>query len=162
MHYDGDDFLSIHDFVEILCKSDKKESISAILNEFCTVMTSKYSYEGCKCFKAQAVDKTRHILFSTSLILDIFMNENLRRFILPDFFMEKLNEISQRSYFIICGICCCCPQKLKKRIAYATSFTEFVKQGDAEMRRFNSLRHNMKYLVSLDIEGNIVYIDVSL
>lgn len=153
MHYDGDDFLSIHDFVAIMCNCDKKESESSILNEFCTIMTSKYSFEELRCFRAQADDKTRHILFPTYLILDIFMNENIRRFLILDSFIEKLKKISQNNYFISNLICCCCPKKLKKSISAASSFTEFVKKGDAEMRRFNSLRHSIKYVVSLDIEG---------
>ena len=154
MHYNGCDLVSLNDFVEIMCKpNDVKSTTVSISNEVCTLISSKYSFKGNKCYKAEALDKTRHLLFSLELILEIFMKENIRKTIVESNFMQNLLFIQSKMYTITNSMCCCCPKKLKKGFAHASSFTEFVRQGDVEMRRFNSIKPSIKFLICLDIEG---------
>lgn len=157
MRFEGEDFISIHEFVEVICQPDKNESFTSILNEFCTLLTSKYSYDGNKCFKAEALDKTRHILFRLDLVLEIFLLESIRRTIMNELFASKLNDILNKDYLISGSTCCCCPKKLKKAVTRASAFTDFVRQGDVELRRFNSLKPNIKFLICLDIEGTKMF-----
>ena len=153
MRLEGEEFISIHEFVESMCQPDKSEYFTSILNEFCTLLTSKYSYDGNKCFKAEALDKTRHILFRLDLVLEIFLLERIRRTIVSKYFTSKLNEILKKDYLIVDTTCCCCPKKLKKVVARASAFTDFVRLGDVELRRFDSLKPITKFLICLDIEG---------
>lgn len=153
MHFEGENFISIHEFVEVMCRLDKNESFSSILNEFIMLLTSKYSHENNKCFKAEASDKTRHILFQLDLVLEIFINESIRRTIMGNSFASNLNKILESNYAITDSTCCCCHKKLKKVVARASDFTDFVRKGDVELRRFNSLKPSIKFLISLDIEG---------
>lgn len=160
MHLEGEEFISIHDFVEVMCQHDKNVSFTSILNEFCTLFTSKYSYDGNKCFKGEASDKTRHILFRLDLVLEIFLLECIKKTIKIEFFDSKLNEILKKDYLITGITCCCCPIKLKKVVARVSAFTDFVRQGDAELRRFNSLKPSIKFLMCLDIEGKSLFCHV--
>lgn len=153
MRYEGEYYLSLQDFVENICQPGKNESYTSLYNEFCTILTSKYSYENNKCFKAESSDKARHILFRLDLVLEIFTTENIKRAIVAKAFSSQLNAILKKEYFITETTCCCCPKKLKKAVARACAFTEFVRQGDVELRRFNSLKPNIKFLICLDIEG---------
>ena len=154
MHYEGDDYVSLLDFIEILCKIDKNDTIKSISIDFCGYYSSKYSFEGSKCFKAEALDKTKHILVPVELVLEIFTRENIKRTIVFESFDTLLNALLSKSYIISGSTCCCCPKKLKKAVAHAASFTEFVRQGQKEVRRFQSLMPKINFLVSLDIEGN--------
>lgn len=153
MRYEGDSFISLQDFFENICQPGKNESYTSLHNEFCTILTSKYSYENNKCFKAESSDKTRHILLRLDLVLEIFMTESIKRTIVNRAFSSQLNELLKKEYLVTDTTCCCCPKKLKKAVARASAFTEFVRQGDAELRRFNSLKPNIKFLFCLDIEG---------
>jgi hypothetical protein len=155
MRFEGDNFISIHDFVEVICQPDRNESFNSILNEFCTILNSKYSYDDYKCFKAEALDKTRHILFRLDLVLEIFLLESIRRTVTSNskLFSSKLSDVLKKDYIITGSTCCCCPTKLKKVVARASAFTDFVRQGDAELRRFNSLKPSIKFIICLDIEG---------
>lgn len=153
MRYEGDCYISLQDFFENICQPGKNESYISLYNEFCTILTSKYSYEKNKCFKAESSDKTRHILFRLDLVLEIFTAESIKRTLVTGTFSSKLNEILKKEYLITETTCCCCPKKLKKAVARACAFTEFVRQGDVELRRFNSLKPNIKFLICLDIEG---------
>lgn len=153
MRHEGEDYISIHEFTETMCHLEQNELSTSVVNEFCTFLTSKYSYENNKCFKAEAFDKTRHILFRLDLVLEIFMCESIKRRLVSKNFASKLNEILTKEYFIMCTTCCCCPKKLKKAVASASAFTDFVRQGNVELRRFNSIKSNVKFLICLDIEG---------
>ena len=153
MRFEGDDFISIHEFVEVICLPNKNESFTSILNEFCTVFSSKYTYDGNKCLKAKAIDKTCHILFRLDLVLEVFSAESIKKTITNKLFTSKLDSILNKEYYNLESTCCCCPKKLKKVVARASAFTDFVRQGDTELRRFNSLKPGIKFLVGLDIEG---------
>lgn len=150
MHYDGEEYVSLLDFIETVCK---KEAATSIASNFCTFLTSKYSYEGNKCFKAEGLDKTRHILLPIEIVLEIFVNENIKETIILESFNTKLNEVLSKNYIITGSTCCCCPKKMKKAVSHAASFTDFVRQGEVELRRFNSLKPTINLLVCLDIEG---------
>lgn len=155
MHYEGDDYVSLLDFIEHLCDNNKDiETISAIANDFCILLTSKYSFEGNKCFKAEALDKTRHILMPIGLVLKIFVCENIKKKIIRESFESQFNFILSKNYIINGPSCCCCPKKLRKAVTHLVSFNEFVRQGQSEVRRFQSLKPKIDFLISLDIEGN--------
>ena len=156
MFYNGVDLVSLNDFVQTMCRSEKNASISFIANEFCSLILSKFSYEGSKCFKAEAPDKTWHLLFDVELVLEIVMIENMAKNITTKTFITDLKSILEKKYFISISACCCCPKKLKKSLARSISFTEFVRQGDKELRRFNSIKSSLRFLICLDIEG-IIY-----
>lgn len=153
MFFEGEEFVSIHDFIETMCQLGKNESFSSLINELCSLVTSKYSYEGNKCLKAEAADKTRHILLRLDLVLEIFMNENIGRTITNINTLAKLNSILLREYFPTDYTCCCCPKRLKKAVARASSFSEFVKKGAVELRRFNAIKPSIQSIICLDIEG---------
>lgn len=153
MKHNADELVSLNDFVETICKIENNDSITSITNEFCSILTSKYSYESNKCFKADSFDKTRHILLPIELVLKIFLNENIRRTINHESLLNKLQALLEKAYIISNPTCCCCPKKMKKAVSHAFSFTEFVKQGDVEMRRFNLMKADIKFLICLDIEG---------
>lgn len=154
MHID-DELVSLLDFVETTCKIDNDSSASTIINEFCNILTSKYSFESNRCYKAEASDKTRHVILPISIILKIFITDNMRKFINQEALLQNLKIVLAKSYIVSNTLCCCCPKKLKKAVSHASAFNLFVKKGDVELRRFNNLKKNIKLLISLDIEGNI-------
>ena len=154
MNHNGYELVSLHDFIENVCKLDTEASVFSISNEFCAMITSKYSYESNKCMKAEALDKTRHILVPVGLVLKIFATESIGKNINQEIFLKKLKDLLTKKYTFMNFTCCCCPKKLKKSLAHVSSFTEFVRQGDAELRRFNKIKHKIKFLLCLDIEGN--------
>lgn len=154
MYHEGDDYISLLDFVEQICNSNKNiDIISSIVNDFCNFLTSKYSFEGNKCFKAEAMDNTKHILVPVELVLEIFVCENVKKTVISESFETQFNFIRSKNYIITGPTCCCCPRKLKKAVIHAVSFNEFVRQGQVEVRRFQSLKPKINFLVSLDIEG---------
>lgn len=153
MHHEGDTYVSLLDFIEILCKIDKNETILTIANDFCNFLTTKYCFVGNKCFKAEASDKTKHILLPVDLVLQIFISENFAKYLVLDSFDSNINLTLSKNYVVSSSCCCCCPKKLKKALYNASSFTEFVKQGEVELRRFQKLKPKINYLISLDIEG---------
>lgn len=155
MFYNDVDLVSLNDFVQTMCKSEKNASISNITNEFCSSVLSKFSYEGSKCFKAEASDKTWHLLFDVELVLEIFMIDNMAKNIATKTFIIDLKSLLEKKYSILISTCCCCPKKLKKSLARSISFTEFVRQGDEELRIFNSIKSSLRFLICLDIEGII-------
>ena len=161
MFCNGVDLVSLNDFVQTMCKPEiektKNESILHIVNEFCSLISSKFSYEGNKCFKAEASDKTRHLLFDVELVLEIFMTNNMNKNITTKTFINDLKNLLEKKYLIFVSACCCCPKKLKKSLAQSISFTEFVRQGDVDLRRFNSIKSTLRFIICLDIEG-IVYL----
>lgn len=156
MYHEGDDYISLLDFVEQICNSNKNiDTIISIANDFCNFLASKYSFEGNRCFKAEALDKTRHILVPVELVLEIFVCENIKKTIMHESFETQFKFIRSKNYIITGPTCCCCPKKLKKALTHVVSFNEFMRQGQVEVRRFQSLKPKIKFLVSLDIEGNI-------
>ena len=157
MYHDGEIYVSLLDFIETMCNIDNNEAALSIGIYFCNFLTSKYSFEGNKCFKAEASDKTKHIMFPYELVLEIFMCENIKNTIIYKSFNAKISDILSKKYTITHTTCCCCPKKLKKAVSHAASFSDFVRQGQAEVRRFQSLKSEIKFLVSLDIEGKYLF-----
>lgn len=155
MYHEGDDYISLLDFIEEICNiNNNNDTVISIANDFCNFLTSKYSFEGNKCFKAEALDRTKHILVPVELVLAIFVCENIKKTIMSESFESQFNSVRSKNYIITGPTCCCCPRKLKRAVMYADLFNEFVKQGQAEVRRFKSLQPKINFLVSLDIEGN--------
>lgn len=153
MFHNGVDLISLNDFIQTMCKPNKNDSISHISSEFCALVSTKFSYDGNKCFKAEASDKTRHLLFDIELVLEIFMTDKMSKIINTKTFIADLKSLLEKKYLIFMPSCCCCPKKLKKSLAQSISFTEFVFQGEVELRRFNSIKPSIRFLICLDIEG---------
>lgn len=157
MLHSGFNLVSLNDFIRNCCVLKDKDSINIIGNIFCKLITSKYMFDGNACFKAEAEDKTRHLLFELDLVLEIFYDESLFNTLISRSFQENLRNLSNKQFIISTPACCCCPKKLKKHFSHSESFSEFVRKGDVEMRRFESLKHSLKYIVCLDIEGNLYF-----
>jgi hypothetical protein len=155
MLYEGTEVISIIDFVSLICKIDSPALFTEICSSFCSFICAKYSYEDNICLKAEYFDKTRHLLFSLDLVLHVFGSENIQKYISNEDFSNILNSIISKNYTITSSSCCCCPKKLKKAITHSTSFNQFVRMGEEELRKFNTLKSSIRFLICLDIEGKV-------
>lgn len=149
MLVEGIQVVSINDCIRKMCfPSNPNASISTLISKF-VLLISKYLYEGAHCYRADAEDKTKHVLIELDLLLSVFSDNGFVANLKASFVDSALLS---REFFNLVACCCCCT-KVKKALICSESFSDFVKAGPVLLNSFYKIKSRLEKIVCLDIEG---------
>lgn len=150
----GKDFVSLNDVLRACFPNNPNASITTIGGQFLVNFTNN-TYENIPCFRADASDKTKHILVELDIVLQVFASNELKKF--APLVSTALSGLMNKSFQNLETICCCCPKKLKKAFIQSETFSDFVRSGPVVLNSFNAIKHTISYIACLDIEGTHSY-----
>jgi hypothetical protein len=155
MLVDNIQLVSVNDCLRSICfPNNSKASIETFFSKF-SRLVDKNLYRSCRCYRADAEDKTKHILLELDLIFLVITDQE---------FIEHLeakhfeNSILSKQFFNLEHTCCCSSKKLTKALTFSESFSDFVKAGPVMLNSFNSMKSQLHRIVCLDIEGKIKFL----
>lgn len=150
-------FISLNEFIRMFCfPNNPKASITPLIGKIVPVIAERHAGTNT-CYKAVAADQTHHVLISYIFLAEVFIHPELYFNIKirgADIAEKNYNQLISMEFKNIEAACCCCPKKLKKILINSEAFSDFVRAGPVELRRFNQLKPSLQTIVCLDIEGN--------
>lgn len=150
MLVDDIQLVSVNDCLRSICfPNNPKASISSLFGKF-SHLVDKHLYQNCRCYRADAEDKTKHILLELDLIFLVITDQEFTEHLKAKQFDIK---ILSKQFFNLEHACCCSSKKLKKALTFSESFSDFVKAGPVVLNSFNTMKSQLSRIVCLDIEG---------
>ena len=150
MLVDNIEVVSINDCLRVMCfPNNLKASITTFFSKI-SRLVDKHLYQNARCYRADAEDKTKHILLELDLIFMVLADQEFTEHLKNKAFDSSLLS---KNFFNLEAVCCCNSKKLKKAMTFSESFSDFVKAGPVVLNSFNAMKSKLNRVVCLDIEG---------
>lgn len=172
MKLNDGDYVSLNDFLHECCHdAGRRSSVVSLGDHVISVIYRQQLLRGVLVYKAEAADKTRHLLLRLDVILAAFQDDALSaKLQRPDttdttHVPGALEALLGRTYVTTDSFRDRPCSKVRKLFIQTESFSAFVRRGPVDLAKFNDIRHRLKYVVCLDIEGinacMVVHLDSS-